>query len=864
MSGAQSNPPNVARVVIVPSAGDTPAFDYAVEAALQSQVRPGVRVLVPLGARRAVGIVVALLDASPHPRLKPIAAVLDPQPLLDDTLMRLCRWMAEYYLCTFGEAVSTALPGSVRITVERVAHLVAVPAEIGDTERLAALTPTFSHAGSGTGEGASTVHPGGARITGTPGSVPWCPDGHRPLQAAEERLCAWLLANGPQTTRAIADRFGAPGGRALAALQRRGVVRVEEQLRGGDAPTKHERYYAAALDLDRNAARAWQARRPAQYAVYAYLHQHPLRRARMHEISATFPNAAAKLNALVKAGVVSVVEEEVYRPVFLETTPVDRPVQLTAEQDAAVTAVQRCIGVGFRSFLLWGVTGSGKTEVYLRCIAACLGAGRTVLLLVPEISLTHQVVDRVRARFGERVAVLHSGLSDGERWDEWRRIARDEVAIVVGARSAVFAPLPRLGLVIVDEEHDAAYKQEDGVRYHGRDVAIMRAKLSACPVLLGSATPAMESFHNSGTGRSDLLTLSERVESRPLPNVDIVDLRRSPAAGKSLLVSPQLVAALQANQAAHGQTLVFLNRRGFANFLQCRQCGEPLSCPNCSVTLTLHRRWQALRCHHCEYTVPIPSVCPDCGGLSLSAWGAGTEQVEAVLRKLVPGARVGRMDRDTTRRKGALREIVAAWDRRDYDILIGTQMITKGHDVHGVTLVGVLLADLSLNFPDFRAAERTFQLLTQVAGRAGRGERPGRVIVQTLQPDHVSLQCAQHHDFRRFAAHELAARRELGYPPFARLVQLRCEGLDAAATERVVRALAAHVQAAAAKGVGILGPTPSPLARLRGRHRWQLLVRGTNGVAVRAASRAGRDAVRRAARAADVRVLVDVDPNGML
>jgi primosomal protein N' (replication factor Y) len=823
----------IARVVIVPAAGDTGALDYAVDAPLRDAVRRGVRVLVPLGARRAVGIVIDLPKSSPHPKLKTIAAVLDAQPLLDDTLMRLCQWMAEYYLCSFGEAVSTALPGSMRITLARVV-------------RLAAAAPLTTSTDVPHDDGVGAQHAA-------------------PLQPATvQPLIAWLTANGPQPVAAIIEQFGAQGRRALTTLQRQGVVCIEEELRGGEGPTKHERYFAAATDLTADATREWQRKRPAQYAVYAYLHQHPLRRARMLELSATFPNAAGKLGALVKAGLVSVVDEEVYRPVFLETTPTDRPVQLTDAQQVAVAAVERSIGVEFRSFLLWGVTGSGKTEVYLRCIATCLAAGRTALVLVPEISLTHQVVDRVRARFGERVAVLHSGLSDGERWDEWRKIARGEAAIVVGARSAVFAPLPRLGLVIVDEEHDAAYKQEDGVRYHGRDVAIMRAKFNGCPALLGSATPAMESFHNSSTGRYDLLTLPQRVEARPLPSVDVVDLRRSPAAGKSLLVSPQLVAALQANIAAHGQTLIFLNRRGFANFLQCLQCGDPLACPNCSVTLTLHRRWQALRCHHCDYTVPIPSACPDCGGLSLSAWGAGTEQVEAVLRKLVPGARVGRMDRDTTRRKGSLREIFAAWERRDYDILVGTQMITKGHDVHGVTLVGVLLADLSLNFPDFRAAERTFQLLTQVAGRAGRGARPGRVIVQTLQPDHFSLQCAQHHDFRRFAEQELAARRELSYPPFTRLVQLRCEGARADATERVIRALATHVQAAAAKGVGILGPSPSPLERLRGRHRWQLLVRGRNGAAVRAAARAGRDAVRRAARAADVRVIVDVDPNSML
>jgi primosomal protein N' (replication factor Y) len=812
----------IARVVVIPAAGETGVLDYAVDPGMEPVVRPGVRVLVPLGARRAIGIVTALADASSHPRLKTLLAVLDSQPLLDVSMMQLCRWLADYYLCSFGEAVSTALPGSVRINIERVVTLTRPLPTDGDD-------------------------------SGAPKLV----------QPAAQ-LAEWLGSAGPQTMRTIGDKLGVDAQKALAALRRRGWITIEERVSGGDGPTKHDRYYRAARELAAGEAREWQRQRPAQYAVYSYLHAHPLRRARALELQATFPNASAKLTALRKAGLAEVVEEEVYRAVLPAEVGEDRPVVLGAAQCAAVRAIAGSLGGGFRTYLLWGVTGSGKTEVYMQSIAACLAAQRAALVLVPEISLTHQLVDRLRARFGERVAVLHSGLSDGERWDEWRRIARGAVAIVVGARSAVFAPLPRLGLVVVDEEHDAAFKQEDGIRYNGRDVAVMRAKLAGCPAVLGSATPAVETFYNGQTGRYQMLTLPERVEARPLPAVDIVDLRRAPAAGKLVLISPRLAAALQANLAAHGQSLIFLNRRGFANFLQCLQCGEPLLCPNCSVTLTLHRRLRALRCHHCDYTVPPPDACPGCGGLSLSAWGAGTEQVEAALRQMLPGTRIGRMDRDTTSRKGSQREIFAAWERREYDVLIGTQMITKGHDVPGVTLVGVLLADTSLNFPDFRAAERTFQLLTQVAGRAGRGERSGRVIVQTLQPEHLSLRCAAQHDYRAFVEHELAARRELGYPPFARLVQMRCEGENAAATERLVRAIAAHVRGVAETGVQLLGPAPAPIERLRRRYRWQLLVRSRSGAAARRAARAGRDALRRAARTAGVRVLVDVDPYGML
>src|ERR1700687_272368 len=462
MSSPQPDAPAVARVVIVPSAGDTGQLDYAVDASLTAAVQAGVRVLVPLGARRALGVVTYLATTSPHPRLKKILTVLDSAPLLDGALMRLCQWMAAYYLCSFGEAVSAALPGSLRITLERVASVIAHPApDPEDTLREhRGNREASAHRSRGTSD-----QSGNLQTAFTPG---------------EEALLSWLTTNGPQSTDALADKFGAHGRRALLALQRKGVIRIDEDLRGGDGATKHERYYRAARQLAADEALEWRRKRPAQFAVYAYLHDHPLHRARPMELHATFPNLSPKLGALLKAGLIAVDEEEVYRPVLSDAPQNDRPVDLTEAQRAAVDAVTRSLGREFRGYLLWGVTGSGKTEVYLRCIALCLAEGRTALVLVPEISLTHQLVARVRARFGNRVAVLHSGLSDGERWDEWRRIARGEVAIVVGARSAVFAPLPRLGIVVVDEEHDAAFKQEDGIRYNGRDCAVMRAKLAGC------------------------------------------------------------------------------------------------------------------------------------------------------------------------------------------------------------------------------------------------------------------------------------------------------------------------------------------------------------------------------------------------
>jgi primosomal protein N' (replication factor Y) len=810
----------VAHVVILPAAGDAGVLDYAVPEAMQPLVEAGMRVLVPLGRRQAVGIIVATATHSSFPKLRALLSLLDERPVLDADALRLCRWMADYYLCTLGEAITAALPGSVRMTLDRVVR--ALPAgSDGEPRRL------------------------------TPG---------------QQALLDALEANGEVTVEALQRQLGAGAAAAITSLRKRGLVAVEQRLRGGaEQFTRLRRFYRIRKRLSPQEATEWERKRPKRYEIYRYLAQHPLGRAPASELHGSFDNLTAHLRSLQKEGLVGVETEEFYRPVLPEDAPSDRKVRLNPEQNISVAAI---VGSeGFRSFLLWGVTGSGKTEVYLNAIGDVLAKNGTALVLVPEISLTHQVVDRVRARFGEGVAILHSGLSDGERWDEWRRISRGEVGVVVGARSAVFAPLPRLGLIIVDEEHDPSYKQDDGIRYNGRDVAVVRARLAGCAAVLGSATPSMETFHNTKLGRYTLLRLSERVEARPLPAVEIVDMRRNAAAGRAVALSPRLIAALEANITAQAQSLLFLNRRGFSNFLQCHQCGEPLTCPNCSVTLTLHRAITALRCHHCDYTIPVPAACPGCGGLSLGAWGAGTEQVEAALQEILPRARIARMDRDTTSRKGAHREILAAWERREYDVLIGTQMVTKGHDVHSVTLVGVLMADLSLNFPDFRASERTFQLVAQVAGRAGRGERPGRVVVQTFQPEHESLKCAEHHDFATFAEIELGHRQELLYPPYSRMALLRCEGESLEATERIanaMRAAAAEMGQTPGAGVMITGPAPAPLEKIRRRHRWQLLLRAPSGAAVRRAARYARDRVAKEARAGDIRVIIDIDPYSML
>jgi primosomal protein N' (replication factor Y) len=562
------------------------------------------------------------------------------------------------------------------------------------------------------------------------------------------------------------------------------------------------------------------------------------------------------------------------------------PLTLTAAQEAALGAIERRItNGGFEAFLLHGVTGSGKTEVYLRAMERVKELGRRSLILIPEISLTPQLLDRLNARFPQRTGVLHSALTDAERWAHWRRIARGEVDIVVGARSAVFAPIPNLGLILVDEEHDPSYKQEDGLRYNGRDIAVVRAKFLGCPVILGSATPSLESYENCRQGRYRLLEIPQRVEQRPLPVIETVDLRAGfdgsrgnskadrIARGTDLkdsdrqLFSDVLIDALQKNFTAGRQTLIFLNRRGFANFLQCALCGYLWRCPHCSVTLTVHRRQNMISCHHCDYRRPICEICPACKNPALTGIGSGTERIEEALRQLVPRARIARMDRDTTAKRGSQEQLIRRWEKGEIDILVGTQMITKGHDVSGVTLVGALLADLSLNLPDFRAAERTFQLMSQVAGRSGRGDDPGRVIVQTFAPDHYVFEHLVSHDYAGFFRAESEFRRALEYPPFSRLVGLRLDGPKAEEVEKAARTLADRLrmlqkrEAKFGAHIELLGPAPAPIERLRDRYRWQFLIRAKQSSPLLEFARRARELI---SAAPTVRLHIDVDPYSML
>jgi primosomal protein N' (replication factor Y) (superfamily II helicase) len=814
----------VAIAVIPPIAGHD-LLSYAIPASLVGRIHPGMRVLVPLGTRQVTGIVVGFSDHPDGIRLRDVLDALDEVPLLSPELLKLCQFAARYYMTSLGEVLATAVLAGLRAQTHRWVRRTAAQVHAGATQR---LTKT-------------------------------------------EREILRLLGSGRRVrTVTLVRAIRASGAyEALRSLAARGIIAVEEAAPRAAARVKYESIFRLGREPTASERSQIERRARVQWRLLERVADAGARGLRAKELRE--PISGAALRALVARGLVCIEHREIYRRVVpAETSSSGRPLLPNPAQGRAINRIGvALIERRFEPFLLRGVTGSGKTEVYLQAAARTLAQRRGVLILVPEIALTPDLVERVCGRFGGTVALLHSSLSASERFDEWRRLARGEASIAVGVRSAVFAPVRDLGLVIVDEEHDGAYKQEEGLRYNARDLAIVRARDAGCPVVLGSATPSIESHHNARIGRYQLLELPERVERRPLPIVDLIDLRTERAEGDPPVLAPRLRDAIVENLASGGQTLLFLNRRGYAHYLQCTLCGFVMECPNCSVTLTFHLRLRRARCHHCDYSLAAPDLCPQCVSPHLRDFGIGTEQVEAVVRDFVPGARIARMDRDAISRKGALATLLGEWNAGRLDVLVGTQMVTKGHDVPGVTLVGVVASDQMLNFPDFRAAERTFQILTQVAGRAGRGEQPGRVLVQTYRPSHYAVRFAIAHDFLGFAEEELRYREALGYPPYSRLVNLRFDGLDAERVERLARRTAndlreANLRLPRVRQAAVLGPAPAPIERLRGRYRWQILLKGRDAKALQSLLHPFLQAAERTGRGPAARLSVDVDPYGML
>ena len=799
----------VARVAVPVPALD--ALTYSIPEEFADPVI-GARVLVPLGKRTMTGVVIDR-DSGLGARdsVKPILDLLDQEPFLPPDIVNLAQWVAEYYACGVGEAIATAMPPRAWIESERYARIT----ELGHARLLQE-------------------------------------------RGARRKILERLAHDKPVRVDALAESVSRANV-ALAALQGDGLVERTEPLKGSASAFRTVRVAALTAQGHEDALRLGARQRDAIALLKATPGGADTAILQAHGVG------AQTLTRLGELGLVSFSRRRIERDPFEHAAAATGGTRvlhrLTDEQSAAFTTLrEHASRDAFNVCLLHGVTGSGKTELYLRLAEYVRSRGRSVLLLVPEIALTPAVAGTFRATFAERVAIQHSGLSDGERHDQWQRIRGGAVDVVVGTRSAVFAPLANVGLIVVDEEHDNSYKQDESPRYHGRDVAVVRARQSAALVVLGSATPSMESYHNALNGRYRLVTLERRVLDRPMAAVRIVDMREEYAtAGPDVILSSALRDALAQRLARSEQGIVLLNRRGFATVVLCRQCSHSLECPNCSVSLTVHRAARRAKCHYCNYTIPLPKACVKCAGPYLELVGFGTERVEAEISALFPAARIARIDRDTIRRRGAITALLSRFAAGELDIVVGTQMIAKGHDFPRVTLVGVISADVGLGLADFRAAERTFQLLTQVAGRAGRGDIRGEAIVQTLYPDHYSIRHACRQDYAAFYNDEIVFRRSMRYPPAVALINAVVKGrtFDAAMQDagEIVRALRWG-----GEPYRVLGPAPAPLSRLKGEHRAQLFVKGTHRTKMRESLLTVLDARPEIKR----RTVVDVDPVNVL
>jgi primosomal protein N' (replication factor Y) len=674
-----------------------------------------------------------------------------------------------------------------------------------------------------------------------------------PLQGA---ILRELAQAGRSRIPALLARAGAASRAPLDALVQAGVVRIRRRRR--DRPPRVDVTAVRLQDgpLEELLERAGKARRQREVILWLAEQGRPVLQ---QELVSAVPCSPSVVTALVRKDVLQRFKQAPpRRPRWSLGGTATRPT-LTPEQETAVTRVaEACRAARFTPFVLEGVTGSGKTEVYLRALEEVLESGRRGLVLVPEIGLTPAAVGAVERRFGERVAVLHSAQSEGERWIEWNRVRRGEADVVVGPRSALFAPMDRLGLIVVDEEHDSAYKQQESPRYNARDLALVLGQRLEAPVLLCSATPSLESMALVERGLAHRLVLTRRVAGGRLPEVELVDLRgEPPEPGEHghVLFSRRLLALLEETLSRGEQAILLMQRRGWAPILLCRDCGHKIECPQCSVAMVVHRRQGGLRCHYCGAKRPVPEACPACQGTLLETVGAGTEKVAARLRERFPDLSLGILDRDTVRRKGALQEVLGAFSAGRLRVLVGTQMVAKGHHFPNVTLTGVISADALLGLPDFRSGERTFQLLTQVAGRAGRGDRPGRVVIQTYYPDHPAIRHASAHDVRAFATEELVFRRSFGYPPATRMAVVRFESPSNTAAGNACSA-AADAARPLPEGVRLRGPAPAPLERLRGHWRWQLLGTARNRTLLRQVLERV-EALRLPGR---VRRIIDVDP----
>lgn len=799
-------------IVDVPSMQTDRAFDYKIPEQWQDFLQPGMRVIVPFGPRKVQGFVVETKESSKFDRLKAISECLDLTPCLTPELLKVGHWLTEKTLCFKISAFQAMLPAAMKAKYEKVLTLISDQYVDNISEQ---LKPFFYKKSQ-------------VEMKEIEQSVSL-----RTIQKDIENGYLELIYKVKQK-----------GNKKKIRTVRLGCSfeQLAKQIEGFNANAKK------------------------QLEVLRYLNENQIAVIPVVDLLVVTNTSDASIKSLISKGILVEEYKEVYRDPYqdrhFEKT---KALLLNNEQQNAIAPILSSVeNEEHHVFLMYGVTGSGKTEVYLQSIEAVLNNGKEAIVLVPEISLTPQMVNRFKGRFGSKVAVLHSGLSTGEKYDEWRKIQRKEVQLVVGARSAIFAPFENLGMIIIDEEHESSYKQEENPRYHARDVAIYRAKLHQCPVVLGSATPTLETFARAQKGVYKLLTLKERVNKRSMPSVEIIDMREELRSGNRTMFSTSLIEKLTNRLEKREQSVLFLNKRGYSSFVMCRDCGFVIQCPHCDISLTYHRYGQQLKCHYCGHDEHMPNVCPECQSEHIRFFGTGTQRVEEELLKVLPEARIIRMDVDTTGRKGAHEKLLTKFGNKEADILLGTQMIAKGLDFPDVTLVGVLTADTMLHLPDFRAAEKTFQLLTQVSGRAGRHELPGEVVIQTYTPENYSIQLASMYDYDSFYEQEMFLRKSHAYPPYYFLALVTVSHPEitkvVSVTDKIVQLLRRNVS----NDSKILGPVASPIPRIKDRYRYQCMVKYKREKNLHETLRKIIEHFQQEMSSNDLMITIDLSPNTMM
>jgi primosomal protein N' (replication factor Y) (superfamily II helicase) len=799
---------NIASVIVdVPAKQTDKTFDYKIPSKFRDVIKPGTRVIVPFGPRKIQGFVTELKKESSFSKLREISEPLDLTPVLNEELLKLGEWLTEHTLSYKISSYQAMLPAALKAKYEKKIVL----AKGADIEGMPDLLK---------------------KLFKERNELKW---EDAVLQGLVQQLQKEAAAGTVDVIYQVKDR-------------------VRKKL------LKHV-YPAVEPEQLQEIKENLSAQASGQQAIVEFFLENP-EPAEQRQILSALGVSQASVNSLVKKGILKVEELEVYRDPYSERDFARKTALiLTKEQENAISPVLSSIENELHEvFLLYGVTGSGKTEIYLQSIQEVLNKGKEAIVLVPEIALTPQMVTRFKERFGDLVAVMHSGLSAGEKYDEWRKIQRKEVKVVVGARSAIFAPFENIGIIIIDEEHETSYKQEENPRYHARDVAIQRAKTYNCPVVLGSATPSLESFARAQKGRYTLLSLPKRMNNQALPAVEIVDMREELRTGNRSMFSIKLFEKLKDRLEKNEQTVLFLNKRGHSSFVMCRDCGYVMNCPHCDITLTYHRYNEQMKCHYCGYEDRVPTICPECNSEHIRYFGTGTQKVEEELHKLLPEARVIRMDVDTTGRKGSHEKLLSAFQEGQADILLGTQMIAKGLDFPNITLVGVLSADTMLHLPDFRSSEKTFQLLTQVSGRAGRHQLPGEVVIQTYTPEHYSVELAGTQDYDRFYQHEMMVRKVHQYPPFYYLSLVTVSHEELMKVVSVTEKIAKFITSRLSKEAVVLGPVASPIPRINDRYRYQCLIKYKKEPELNNALKAILDHYQQEMGTGGLQISVDLNP----